>query len=70
MVVSTKFFAFEELYGSLVELQNNDFIEEAEAFDIAIGALHIFCQARNLLNFALLWSKEGPDGFFPIFQFP
>ena len=54
MVVSTKFFAFEELYGSLVELQNNDFIEEAEAFDIAIGALHIFCQARNLLNFALL----------------
>ena len=54
MVVSTKFFALEELNGSLVKLQNNDFVEEAEAFDIAISALHIFCQARNLLNLALL----------------
>lgn len=59
MVVGRKLVAFEKLYGSLIKLNDDDFVQQSKALNIVFTFNYLFGQFRNLFYFALLGHKVG-----------
>ena len=52
VIIGAKFLSFEEVDSCLIELQNDDLVEQAEALDLSLVFLHGVCQLCNLVHFA------------------
>ena len=52
MIIGTELFSFEEVDCCLIELQNDDLVEQAEALDLTLVFLHGVCQLCDLVNLA------------------
>ena len=59
MVVGRKLIALEKLYGSLIKLNDDDFVQQSKAFNIVFTFNYLFSQFRDLFYFALLGHKIG-----------
>jgi hypothetical protein len=59
MVVSRKLIALEKLYGSLIKLNDDDFVQQSKTLNIVFTFNYLFGQFRDLFYFALLAHKVG-----------
>ena len=59
MVVGRKLIALEKLYGSLIKLNDDDFVQQSKALNIVFTFNYLLGQFCDLFYFALLGHKVG-----------
>ena len=61
VVVSPELLPLEEIYSSLVQLQDNNLVEQVEALYISISSLNSLRQLCDLVDLALLRAEERAE---------